>query len=105
MMKLWRSKYTARDKGIWGSVLFVALNLVDAWLTKQAFALGETELNPVVSYFGYGDNLVMKGLLALAIALVFWRFGKSHLFRYLNILMLLVVFWNSAVLTLLKIYC
>ena len=53
---------------MWGSVLFIVLNLVDAWLTKQAFALGEVELNPVVSYFGYGDNLVLKGLLALAIA-------------------------------------
>jgi len=90
---------------MWGGVLFVVLNLVDAWLSKQAFALGETELNPIVRYFGYGDNLLLKGLVALAIALVFWRFGKSHLFWYLNILMLIVVFWNTAVLTVLKIYC
>lgn len=89
---------------MWGSILFVALNLVDAWLTKQAFALGETELNPVVRCFGYGDNLVIKGLLALTIALVFWRFGRTHLFWYLNILMLIVVFWNTAVLTVLQIY-
>ena len=88
-----------------GSVLFVGLNLVDAWLTKQAFALGEIELNPVVAYFGYGDNLVLKGLLALTIALLFWRVGKSHLFWYLNILMVGVIFWNTAVLTVLKVYC
>jgi len=87
-----------------GSALFVSLNLVDAWLTKQAFALGETELNPIVNHFGYGDNLVLKGLLAIAIVLILWRFGKLHLFRYLNILMLLVIFWNTTVLTLHRIY-
>ena len=88
-----------------GGALFIVLNLMDAWLTKQAFALGEIELNPVVRQFGYGDNLAVKGLLALGIALIFWRFGKTHLFRYLNIAMLAVVFWNTAVLTLLKTHC
>ena len=89
---------------MWSGILFIALNLIDALLTKQAFALGETELNPVVSFFGYGDNLVVKGLLALAIVLLFWYFGKFHLFKYLNIAMLGVIFWNTAILTLLKIY-
>lgn len=90
---------------MWGSILFVVLNLIDAWLTKQAFALGEVELNPVVNYFGYGDNLLVKGLLALAIVLIFRYFGKSHLFWYLNILMVGVIFWNTSVLAVLKIYC
>ena len=87
------------------SVFFVALNLVDACLTKQAFALGEAELNPVVRYFDFGDNLIIKGLLALAIALILWRSGRSHLLWYLNIAMIAVVFWNMAVITVLQIYC
>lgn len=93
-----------KSKNIWGSALFVSLNLLDAWLTKQAFALGETELNPVVRHFGYGDNLLLKGLLALAVALILWRFGKTRLFLYLNIAMVAVIFWNTAVITVLRIY-
>ena len=89
---------------MWGNVLFVGLNLLDAWLTKQAFALGEVELNPVVSFFGYGDNLLLKGLLALVIALILWSLGKSYLSWYLNVLMLGVIWWNLAVLTLLTVY-
>ncbi|MBL7209382.1 MAG: hypothetical protein ISS52_04725 [Dehalococcoidia bacterium] len=89
---------------MWGNVLFVGLNLLDAWLTKQAFALGEVELNPVVSFFGYGDNLLLKGLLALVIALILWGLGKSYLSWYLNVLMLGVIWWNLAVLTLLTVY-
>jgi len=89
---------------MFGSVLFIGLNLVDAWLTKQAFALGEVELNPVVSYFGYGDNLLLKGLLALVIAVILWRLGKSYLSWYLNVLMIGVIWWNLAVLTLLTGY-
>jgi hypothetical protein len=88
-----------------GSFFFIALNLVDAWLTKQAFAIGETELNPFVRFFNFGDNLLVKGFLALVITLILWRLGKSHLLWYLNLLMLTVVFWNAAVLTLLQIYC
>jgi len=87
------------------SLLFIALNLTDTWLTKQAFAIGEGELNQIVSYLGYADDLVLKGLLASVIALLLWRFGKSHLLWYLNIAMLPVVFWNSAVLTLSQMYC
>ena len=89
---------------MWGSALFVVLNLADAWLTKQAFALGDTELNPIVDFFGYGDNLAIKALLALVIVLLLWLFGKAHLFKYLNILMIGVVLWNTAAITLLKIY-
>jgi len=84
---------------MWGSTSFIGLNLVDAWLTKQLFTPGQTELNPVVRYLSYGDDLVLKGLLAVAIALILWRFGKSHLLWYLNIVMLIVISWNTAVLT------
>ena len=90
---------------MWGSAFFVALNLIDAWLTKQAFALGDIELNPIVSHFGYGDNLVIKGLIAVAIALTLWHFGKAHLLKYLNILMLVLICWNTTMLVLLRTYC
>ena len=85
---------------MWGSALFVVFNLADAWLTRQAFALGETELNPIVNHFGFGDNLVIKVLLALTVVLLLWCFGKTHLFKYLNILMLGVIIWNITSITL-----
>ena len=89
---------------MWSGFFFVVLNLFDAWLTKQAFALGEIELNPIVRFFGYGDNLVLKGLLALTIVLILWRFGKSHLFWHLNILMTVVILWNLSILGIYRIY-
>ena len=89
---------------MWSSALFIALNLADAWLTKQALALGDIELNPIVRYFGYGDSLVLKGLLALAIVLILWRWGKLHLFWYLNIAMLAVIFWNTTMLIMTRVY-
>ncbi len=87
-----------------GSIFFIALNLADAWLTKEALALGAAELNPVVHYLGYADNLALKGLLALAIVFILCRLGKSHLFWYLNIAMLIVAFWNTFALITLQIY-
>ena len=90
---------------MWGFVFFIALNLVDAWLTKQALALGSDEANPLVRYFNFGDDLLLKGLLALVIALFVLCFRKSHLFRYLNIAMLVIVVWNMAVVTVSRIYC
>ena len=90
---------------MWGFVFFIALNLVDAWLTKQALALGSDEANPLVRYFNFGDDLLLKGLLALVIALFVLCFRKSHLFLYLNIAMLVIVVWNMAVVTVSRIYC
>jgi hypothetical protein len=90
---------------MWGFVFFIALNLVDAWLTKQALALGSDEANPLVRYFNFGDDLLLKGLLALVIALFVLCLRKSHLFRYLNIAMLVIVVWNMAVVTVSIIYC
>ena len=62
-------------------------------------AIGGTELNPIAQYFGYCDDLLLKGLLAGGVALVLLGIGKSHLFLYLNIAMMMVVFWNTTVLT------
>ena len=52
---------------MFGGILFVALNLADSWLTKQALALGMIEFNPIVRHFGYGDSLALGLLLPLAI--------------------------------------
>ncbi len=74
-------------------VLFVGLNIGDAWLTKQLLAIGCQEANPLVS--GYGANMVIKGFLALAIVLGLGWSGKAKLLWILNICMVAVVLWNT----------
>jgi len=74
-------------------LLFVALNLTDAWLTRQLISHGGGEANPIVS--AYGTDLVIKGLLALAVALVLVRLGKGRLLKVLNVCMVAVVLWTG----------
>lgn len=74
-------------------LLFVALNLTDAWLTRQLIAHGGGEANPIVS--AYGPDLAIKGLLALAIVAVLVRLGRARLLKALNIAMFLVVLWTG----------
>ena len=75
-------------------LVFVGLNLADAWLTKQLIAIGSWEGNPIVA--SYGDNMLIKGVLALAIVLILARFGRLKLLWVLNVAILAVVFWNGA---------
>jgi len=76
-----------------GCGAFVSLNIADAWLTNQLIAMGGREGNPIV--VAYGDNILVKAFLALAVVLLLIRFGKSKLVWALNICMLAVVFWNG----------
>ena len=76
-----------------GVLLFVGLNLADAWLTKELIAAGGGEANPIVS--AYGGNMLIKGFLALAIALLLVRFGKTRLVWMLTMCMVLVVLWTG----------
>lgn len=72
-------------------LLFIGLNIADAWLTGQLLALGWQEINPIVK--PYGPNLVIRGLLAVAIVVALVRFGKAKLLWVLNIAMSVVVLW------------
>lgn len=83
-----------RDRIVcWLAIAFVGLNLADAWLTTELLAAGGGEVNPLVS--AYGSNLlVIKGFLALAIAFLLVRFGKSKLLWVLNLCMVAVVLWT-----------
>jgi len=74
-------------------LLFVLLNLFDAWLTGQLIAHGGGEANPVVG--AYGTDLLIKGLLALTITTVLILMGKAKLLKLLNIGMFLVVLWTG----------
>ena len=74
-------------------LLFIFLNVADAWLTKQLIANGGAEANPIVD--GYGASLTIKALLAVIIVAILGVTGKVRYLRLLNIGMLLVVLWTG----------
>jgi len=75
------------------ALIFIVLNLVDAWVTKELIAHGGGEANAMVSL--YGSNMLIKGCLALAIVFLLARFGKANLLKVLNIAMVIVVVWTG----------
>ena len=76
------------------AVLFVTLNVADAYMTKMSLAAGAIELNPIM--VGIGSSLISKGLLGLVIALALFYFGKEKMLWVLNIALFGIVLWNSA---------
>ena len=74
-------------------ISFILLNVIDAYLTKEALAMGAVELNPVGMLWG---NMVAKGLIAVAIVagLYFWK--KEKLLLPLSLGMAAICFWNFA---------
>ncbi len=75
-------------------ILFVGLNMADAWLTKSALNLGAIELNPVT--VGWGSNVIAKGIVAIIVILALYLFYKEKLLLPLNFVLFGVVLWNLA---------
>ena len=71
-------------------LIFVGLNLADAWVTKELIAHGGGEANSLVS--AYGSDMLIKGLLALVIVFILAGIGKARLLKLLNVCMVVVVF-------------
>ncbi|GAH82256.1 unnamed protein product, partial [marine sediment metagenome] len=59
------------------AILFIALNIADAYLTKTGISMGAVEGNPLAAYFG--SSLIARGLIAAAIVIGFHLFGKEKL--------------------------
>jgi hypothetical protein len=81
-------------------IVFIALNLGDAYLTKVALSLGALEVNPLVTT--WGSSLIAKGLVATGIALLLYAFRKEKLLWAVNILLLGIILWNFAVCVFIK---
>ena len=73
-------------------LLFIALNIGDAYLTKTCLSMGSVEANPLAVHFG--SSLIAKGLLALGIIVCLRCFGKEKLIWWLNLVFFGVVVWN-----------
>ena len=73
-------------------IAFVVLNVLDAYLTSTAIALGSSELNPVVT--GFGSSILFKGLISVAIVMALLLLKREKLFKPLTTGMLCIVLWN-----------
>lgn len=76
------------------AVIFVALNITDAYLTKMSIMAGAIEINPLMT--GIGSSMISKGLIGVAVALALYFFGKEGMLWLLNIALFGIVLWNSA---------
>jgi hypothetical protein len=76
------------------AVLFVALNIADAYLTKIGLMAGAIEINPLMSVIG--SSILLKGLIGIAVALVLYFLSKERMLWLLNIALFGIVLWNSA---------
>jgi len=77
------------------ATLFITLNVLDAFVTKAALAVGAMELNPVMTTIG--SSIIAKGALAMALVFLLFYFGKERTLWPLNLLLFGVVLWNLAV--------
>jgi hypothetical protein len=75
------------------SLIFIGLNVADAYLTKMALAMGGTELNPMGLLW---TKMVIKGLVALAIVVGLYFWGKEKLLLPLGLGMFGICCWNLA---------
>ena len=76
------------------AVVFVALNIADAYLTKMSLMSGAVEINPLMA--GIGSSMLSKGLIGVAIAVALYLFGKEGMLWLLNLALFGIVLWNSA---------
>ena len=76
------------------AVVFITLNIADAYLTKISLMAGAIEINPIMA--GIGSSMISKGLIGVAVALALYYFGKEHMLWLLNIALFGILLWNSA---------
>jgi len=72
------------------SLVFIGLNILDAYWTKCNLARGALELNPFV----FGDSMLAKGLLALAAVVFLYYMGWEKWLLPMSIVMIGIVAWN-----------
>jgi hypothetical protein len=76
------------------AVVFVALNIADAYLTRISLMSGAIEINPLMT--SIGSSMISKGLIGVAVALALYFFGKERMLWLLNIALFGILLWNSA---------
>jgi len=73
-------------------ILFIGLNILDAYLTKKALAMGASELNPIAIHFG--ANIFWKAIIAIAVVVILYFWKNQKLLIPLCIAMAAICTWN-----------
>jgi hypothetical protein len=95
MAKLrWPAAETVLGRTTLLCVVFIGLNILDAWLTKVALGLGSQELNPFLG-MRFGSSILVKGLISLGIVMVLVLFKRDRLLKPLNVAIAVVCAWNA----------
>ena len=76
------------------AAMFITLNIMDAYLTKMALAVGAVELNPLMT--SIGSSMIAKGLVAIALVFILYCFKKERALWPLSFMLFGVVLGNSA---------
>ena len=90
----WAVAETVLTRTILLCLVFIGLNVLDAWLTGVALGAGSYELNPFLS-MRFGSNMLIKGLISAAIVAALVLFKRGKLLKPLNLGMLLICAWNG----------
>jgi len=77
-------------------VVFIGLNILDAWLTGLALEAGNYELNPFLGA-SFGSNILIKGLISAGIVVALVLFKRDRLLKPLSLGMSLICTWNCVV--------
>jgi len=77
-------------------VVFIGLNILDAWLTGLALGAGNYELNPFLGA-SFGSNMLVKGLISAGIVVALVLFKRDRLLKPLSVGMSLICTWNCVV--------
>jgi hypothetical protein len=85
---------TVLSRTILLGVVFIGLNILDAWLTGIALGAGSSELNPFLG-MRFGSSILVKGLIAAGIVTALVLFKRDRLLKPLNLGMVLICAWNG----------
>jgi len=77
------------------AAMFMTLNIMDAYLTKMALAMGAVEVNPLMT--SIGSSMITKGLIATALVFILYWFEKERVLWPLNFMLFGLILWNSAI--------
>jgi hypothetical protein len=77
-------------------VVFIALNILDAWLTGLALRTGNYELNPFLGT-RFGSNMLVKWPISAGIVVALVLFKRDRLLKPLSLGISLICTWNCVV--------
>ena len=90
----WAVAETVLSRTILLCVVFIGLNILDAWLTGIALGAGNYELNPLLG-MRLGGNMLVKGLISAGIVTALVLFKRGGLLKPLSLGMSLICVWNG----------